>query len=377
MPSKEIEHHQALVVGAGPGGSAAAQRLAEEGIDAVVLEKRQVVGNPAQCGECVPEWTEVVGTFPKVKQDPWLEEYFEFPERVKLHSLDWMRIFAPSGKSWGFELDAFSAHRLQFDGMLADRAVDAGADIRTDTALTNIVTGRKDGRDLYVTNGGRYTADVVIDASGSLAHVARLRGGFQGGDQVPTIFAQASGDMPDSFDIFLGAIAPKGYAWIIPKGKKFANIGLGVKAGALDGSMKGHLQRFCDELDFTLHSWGGGWIPMGGPVKRLVNDNVLAVGDAGSLVMASNGGGIAQAMMSGYYAAEATISHLKEGRPLQSYHQRVMDVMRKPLKISLRTKRLAYLFLKRNWTTELAMRSLGPIGGIKRAVECHRPAWVI
>ena len=116
---------------------------------------------------------------------------------------------------------------------------------------------------------------------------------------------------------------------------------------------------------------------MDGPVKHLVNDNVLAVGDAGGLVMASNGGGIAQAMMSGYYAAESTISHLKEGRPLQSYHQRVMDVMRKPLKISLRTKRLAYLILSRNWTTEMALRFLGPIGGIQRAVECHRPTWVI
>ena len=377
MSSKEIEHHQVLVVGAGPGGAAAAQRLAEVGIDTVVIEKRQIIGNPAQCGECVAEWEEVAGAFPNVREDSWLEEYFDFPQRVKQHRLEWMRVFAPSGKSWGFELDAFAANRLQFDGYLADRAVDAGADIRMDTALRNILRKRKDGRDLYVTSRGRYSADLVIDASGSLAHVARLRGGLQGGDQVPTVYAQASGEMPDSFDIFLGAVAPQGYAWIIPKGKGFANVGLGVKAGALKGNLKEYLQRFCDGLNLTIHSWGGGWIPMGGPVKRLVDDNVLAIGDAAGLVMPSNGGGIAQAIMSGYYAAETVKAHLDNGTSLQTYHDKVMKVMKKPLKISLRTKRMAYLFLRYNWSAEMALRVIGPIGGIRRAVDCHRPLWII
>ena len=51
MSSRDVEHRQVLVVGAGPGGSATAQRVAEQGVDVLVIERRQIVGNPAQCGE--------------------------------------------------------------------------------------------------------------------------------------------------------------------------------------------------------------------------------------------------------------------------------------------------------------------------------------
>jgi electron transfer flavoprotein-quinone oxidoreductase len=35
---KDYEHYEAIVVGAGPGGAAAAARLAKEGIETIVLE---------------------------------------------------------------------------------------------------------------------------------------------------------------------------------------------------------------------------------------------------------------------------------------------------------------------------------------------------
>jgi hypothetical protein len=51
--------------------------------------------------------------------------------------------------------------------------------------------------------------------------------------------------------------------------------------------------------------------------------------------------------------------------------------MKKSLKTSLRTKKIAYLILRWNWSAELAMRFLGPIGGIRRAVECKKSIWII
>ena len=138
MAVKDVQHRSVIVVGAGPAGSAAAQRLAEEGIDVLVLERRTVVGNPAQCGECIPNWGEVVGTFCHIDDNQWLKSYFDFPQRLRLHRLDNMRVFLPSGKSYEFELDAFAGHRLQFDGYLADKAVRAGAEILTNTSLKRL-----------------------------------------------------------------------------------------------------------------------------------------------------------------------------------------------------------------------------------------------
>lgn len=380
MARKEIKHRQVIVIGAGPAGAACAQRLAEDGVDVLMIERRSIIGNPAQCGECIPNWGEVVGTFANLEDHQWLYDYFQFPERLKLHNLDNMRVFLPSGKAFHFELDAFAGHRLHFDGYLCDKALHAGADVQMDEALTRIQHQSKLDRDILVTTNGRYTFDYLIDASGSLAHVGRLRHGddvrYRPEDQVPTMYAQVQGKVPETFDVFLGSVAPSGYAWIIPKGPDTANVGLGVRAGYLKGNLKEHLQEFCDELGFEVLSWGGGWIPMGGPVKTMVDGTTLAVGDAAGLVMPSNGGGISQAIISGCFAAEAILDHLDHGAPLDAYEVRLRASMGRALKNSLRTKNMGYTFFKGDLITEGILRILGPIGGIKRAMECDKPVWL-
>ena len=377
---KEIKHRQVIVIGAGPAGAACAQRLAEDGVDVLMIERRSIIGNPAQCGECIPNWGEVVGTFSNLEEHKWLYDYFQFPERLKLHNLDNMRVFLPSGKAFHFELDAFAGHRLHFDGYLCDKALHAGADVQMDEALTRIQHQSKLDRDVLVTTKGRYTFDYLIDASGSLAHVGRLRHGddvrYRPEDQVPTMYAQVQGEVPETFDVFLGSVAPSGYAWIIPKGPNTANVGLGVRAGYLKGNLKEHLKEFCDELGFEILSWGGGWIPMGGPVKTMVDGTTLAVGDAAGLVMPSNGGGISQAIISGCFAAEAILDHLNHGAPLDAYEVRLRASLGRALKNSLRTKNMGYAFFKGDLITEGILRILGPIGGIKRAMECDKPVWL-
>ncbi len=380
MARKEMKHRQVIVIGAGPAGSACAQRLAEEGLDVLMIERRSIVGNPAQCGECIPNWGEVVGTFSNLEDHTWLYDYFQFPERLKLHNLDNMRVFLPSGKAYHFDLDAFAGHRLHFDGYLADKAIHAGAEVQMEEALTRIQHQSKANRDVVVTTKGRYTFDFLIDASGSLAHVGRLRHGddetYRPKDQVPTMYAQVQGNVPETFDVFLGSVAPSGYAWIIPKGPNTANVGLGVRAGYLKGNLKEHLQEFCDELGFEILSWGGGWIPMGGPVKTMVDGSTLAVGDAAGLVMPSNGGGISQAIISGCFAAEAILDNLDKGTPLSAYETRLRASLGRALKNSLRTKNFGYAFFKGDLITESILRVLGPIGGIKRAMECDKPVWL-
>ena len=380
MARKEIKHRQVIVIGAGPAGAACAQRLAEDGVDVLMIERRSIIGNPAQCGECIPNWGEVVGTFSNLEEHKWLYDYFQFPERLKLHNLDNMRVFLPSGKAFHFELDAFAGHRLHFDGYLCDKALHAGADVQMDEALTRIQHQSKLDRDVLVTTKGRSTFDYLIDASGSLAHVGRLRHGddvrYRPEDQVPTMYAQVQGEVPETFDVFLGSVAPSGYAWIIPKGPNTANVGLGVRAGYLKGNLKEHLKEFCDELGFEILSWGGGWIPMGGPVKTMVDGTTLAVGDAAGLVMPSNGGGISQAIISGCFAAEAILDHLNHGAPLDAYEVRLRASLGRALKNSLRTKNMGYAFFKGDLITEGILRILGPIGGIKRAMECDKPVWL-
>ena len=102
----------------------------------------------------------------------------------------------------------------------------------------------------------------------------------------------------------------------------------------------------------------------------------LAVGDAAGLVMPSNGGGISQAIISGCFAAESILDHLHHQTPLTTYEAKVRASMGPALKNSPRSKNMGYAH-GGDVLTELILRILGPIGGIKRAMECERPLWLI
>jgi len=93
--------------------------------------------------------------------------------------------------------------------------------------------------------------------------------------------------------------------------------------------------------------------------------------------MPSNGGGISQAIISGCFAAETILSHLENGTPLSDYEDRVRASMGPALKNSLRSKNMGYAFLRGDLMTEAILRILGPIGGIKRAMECDKPLWIL
>ena len=116
---------------------------------------------------------------------------------------------------------------------------------------------------------------------------------------------------------------------------------------------------------------------MGGPVKQMVDGTTMAVGDAAGLVMPSNGGGISQAIISGCFAAETIVEHLENGTSLDAYEQKVRSCMGKALKNSLRSKNFGYAFLRGDVLTEVILRCLGPIGGIRRAMECEKPLWIV
>ena len=75
----DVEHREVIIVGAGPAGTTCAQRLAEENVDVLILERRAIVGNPAQCGECIPNWGEVVGTFHGIGRPSLAQGIIQFP----------------------------------------------------------------------------------------------------------------------------------------------------------------------------------------------------------------------------------------------------------------------------------------------------------
>jgi digeranylgeranylglycerophospholipid reductase len=125
-----------VVIGAGPGGSMAAKTAAESGLNVVLLEKRQEIGEPIRCAEGVSIRSELRELI--TVQPDWISTEVN---GVKLHSPNNDNCFMTvdnGGKEGGYILE-----RKIFDRGLALQAACAGAKVLVKTRAIGLI--RKDG----------------------------------------------------------------------------------------------------------------------------------------------------------------------------------------------------------------------------------------
>src|SRR5436853_3001225 len=129
--------------------------------------------------------------------------------------------------------------------------------------------------------------------------------------------------------------SPGGYGWIIPKGEKSANVGIGIREPYVkrEWTIRDLLVGFIEKNKVASDRLKGGKrgsmvadsLPVDGPLKRTYTDKVMAVGDAAGMVMPTNGGGIPTAMITGRLAAEAAVRYFEDKTPLSSYEDAWTD----------------------------------------------------
>lgn len=164
--SEDGEKFDAIVVGAGPAGSAAAYTMACAGLEVVILERGDYPGAKNVWGGVLfREATEAV--FPGF----WEEAPLERPvvdQRLWLLGRDSVVQGGFKTEQWSRPpYNAFTALRAKIDPYFAKKAEDAGAYLVTETQVTDLIfdddrvvgvrTGREEG-DLY--------ADVTLMAEG-------------------------------------------------------------------------------------------------------------------------------------------------------------------------------------------------------------------
>ncbi len=386
-----------IVVGAGPAGATAATYLARSGADVLLLEK-STFPREKVCGD---------GLTPRgVKQVLALG--------VDLSGDDWVRNrgLRVVGGDVTLELDwpeltSFPNYgvvrpRRDFDEMLAQLAVKAGARLRQSTTVTgpviDEVTGRVTGVTAKTPDGPQtYSAPIVIAADGVSARTA-IGMGLQKNDKRPMgvavrryyrsaartddDFLESHLELWDRSDPDHPILMP-GYGWIFGLGDGTVNVGLGVlntsKAfGRTDyrallktwmAGTPGEWQLGEDTADGAIL---GAALPMGFNRTPHYKDGMLLVGDAGGVVNPFNGEGIAYAMESAAFAAEAVLQALGRGdgpareTALLAYPAMMTDhlgkyyrlgsafskligqpkIMAAATKLGLPRKRLMYLVLK-------------------------------
>ena len=312
------------VVGGGPAGSSAARAAATAGARVVLLEEHPVIGSPVFCAE---------GLSLNGIQDAGLEPVTP----LVAQKITRARVFAPNRKYIDLTSDnwvGYTLNRQFFDKAIGDLAVKAGAELMTETRVKGVfrengkvagVMAEHDGEEVKV------KAKVTIGADGYWSIVRRSAGMERWYPDVVTCAQYQLGGLnledPSTNEFYVGnCYAPGGYAWVFPKNTETANVGLGVRNIHTEPAIN-YLRRFLDSdprfKGAKVLRRNGGVTPVSGMLDKIVEDNLLLVGDAaGQLVPMTGAGihsGIEAGKMAGKEAVDAIVGEDTSAKRLNQY----------------------------------------------------------
>jgi geranylgeranyl reductase family protein len=334
-----------LVVGAGPGGSAAAHALAQAGLDVLLLEKTSFPREKV-CGD---------GLTPRAVKS-LVDLGIDTSEANGFIRNRGLRIIGGGMRlelAWP-ELATYPDHglvrpRLDFDELLVRHAQKAGARLQEATTVTGPVldaSGRVVGVTAKVGAERRertYRAPLVLAADGSSARLALALGIAKRDDRPMGVAVRRYFESPRTCDDMLeswlelrsedGSLLP-GYGWVFGVGDGTSNVGLGIlntTQAWQKTDYKDLLSRWTAGMPSAwqfddAHATGpvrGGALPMGFNRTPHYARGVLLVGDAGGAVNPFNGEGIAYAMETGLLAAEVAVQAL--ARPAGPARERALE----------------------------------------------------
>ena len=360
-------HHDVIVIGGGPAGSTVARYASARGANVLVIDGRDPIGTPLQCGELVPSNDEMKRLCPDV---PDMDELFQTPEEAISRISSKMHIVPPSGKPLKFDFEGLVLNRVAHDEALVDLAKQSGAQYLVDSHVERV-----EGNNVIVRGGETYSAKIIVGAGG---HNDPLRRDHwnESSLKIPVKFVLMDGDFGEAVELHFGSMAPGGYAWMFPKSSG-ANIGLGIQRSFSKGrSLNQYAEEFISKYDGNISFRGAGSLPMSGTIRTFVKGHYMLVGDAAGMVLPSNGAGITIAMIGGRIAGQVIAEHLTEGTSLEEYEQRWNQQMGKVMRNSKRAFRFgSMLFRLPNWMLNLTFNRLTK-GVIWRAVTCRRMFWL-
>jgi geranylgeranyl reductase family protein len=338
----DIDEYDVVVAGAGTAGCYAAATIANEGLDVVIVERKdeEEAGHIA-CGDALKGADAFPEAIPKARLEPAFTNTgvdhgrFEIPQEDTV-----LEIPVPG------ELAVID--RWEYGRQIIAGAEDAGVDFHYDTVIGDVVqdeTGRVTGLKAKRKGEPRtYAADVVIDGAGSLS-LLQDKADFEDAtfdtnvrySQFCSAYREIV-DVPEPVEwddalVFKATDRAAGYLWYFPRTATEINAGLGFQMTEEPMQLVESLKRdLRDRPEFEgaeVRDKLGAALPTRRPYDSAVAPGYMAVGDAAGHVNPTTGGGIAGAAYAGKYAGEQAVKAVSDGdvteENLWRYNTRVMD----------------------------------------------------
>jgi len=270
-----------LVVGGGPAGCSAARAAAKQGAKTILIEKKKEI-NKISCAEGIGSYL-----FPLLP--------FKIPKNQLIWRIDGFSF--SDGKTEIIQKGNFyrgwSVDRGKFDNWLLTNAKNNGTQIMMDTELTDIKFSKDDHAKQAITQSKNKTKiiepNIIIAADGVESTVAKIIGNLKKTtDSIGHIYSWEMKNVSLKYQhfeqMYLGDFAPRAYAYVFPKSKNTANVGVGSSKG--DKNLEKYFGEFANEIIPSQIKNAIKTVDRSGkaPIKymnpKITYGNVLFTGDA-------------------------------------------------------------------------------------------------
>jgi len=321
-----------VIIGSGPAGATTARVAAERGLKVLLVDKRQELGAPIQCSGAVSRHAlEAAGVDPN--QEFIQEAIYGFGiynQAGEKTTIDYRQIKPDEyGQGEGQLPLGYVVDRRRFDRYLMTQAERAGVEVQLKTEGLGYQSTTNGGCAVQLRHFNKtfeVKAKVLVGADGLQSQVGKWAGlqtHIKLKELASCLQYVVDGVQTDGLlEIITGQHwAPGGYAWVFPKGRGYAEIGLGVARNMTRHDAQWHLEQFIlhsffkDRFkNYRILEIQGGGVPLAAPLKTQYADNLILVGDAARHVNPITGGGIHTALHGGLIAGNFLADLLQSGQ---------------------------------------------------------------
>jgi len=364
-----MEHFPVIIIGAGPGGCAAALQLERMKIRSLLVDKAEFPREKV-CGDALSgKVTTILNRIhPEILNS--LKEASITRDIWGIRMVAPNRIFLDLPFKWKYDPDrdpapGYVASRLDMDNFMI-REVKKCSYIRVEEGMEIVQVERtaQGYRVRDVTAGFEAECQILLVANGANSLFTRQLTGIRKENKhyagaVRGYFENVTGFHPDGFIElhFLQEYIP-GYFWIFPLPGNKANVGLGLRSDYISGrrlnlrkelmniieNYPGIRERFSDAN--PMGKIVGYPLPLGSKKYTRSGDHFMLLGDAAHLVDPITGEGVGNAMYSGWIAAEQVGQCLSKNRfdvkIMADYDARINRVMGVELQLSYQLQKLLH-----------------------------------